>query len=125
MKNNDQAQNSPIRGQAKSKLISIITILFVICLSPRIDLDLSGSAGENLEFVISTCYASGTGTTGAQFLRLGAGARPVAMGGAYTAVADDVNGPQYNAAGIAWARHKEAMARYIDYLEGLSYSYLG
>jgi hypothetical protein len=74
---------------------------------------------------VNTCAASGTGTTGAQFLRLGAGARPVAMGGAYTAVADDVNGPQYNAAGIAWAKHKEAIASYIDYLEGISYSYIG
>jgi hypothetical protein len=73
----------------------------------------------------SYTMASGTGTTGAQFLRLGAGARPVAMGGAYTAIADDVNGPQYNAAGIAWARHKEAVASYIDYLEGISYSYIG
>jgi hypothetical protein len=69
--------------------------------------------------------ASGTGTTGAQFLRLGAGARPVAMGGAFTAIADDVNGPQYNAAGIAWAGNKEAVASYIDYLEGISYSYIG
>lgn len=69
--------------------------------------------------------ASGIGTTGAQFLRLGAGARPVAMGSAFTAIADDVNGPQYNAAGIAWAKHKEAVASYIDYLEGISYSYIG
>ena len=79
----------------------------------------------HLAFSLSTCLASGTGTTGAQFLRLGAGARPVAMGGAYTAIADDVNGPQYNAAGIAWAKHKEAIASYIDYLEGISYSYIG
>ncbi|MDD5258568.1 MAG: PorV/PorQ family protein [bacterium] len=69
--------------------------------------------------------ASGTGTTGAQFLRLGAGARPVAMGNAFTAIADDANGPQYNAAGIAWAKHKEAIASYIDYLEGISYGYVG
>ncbi|MDD5492083.1 MAG: PorV/PorQ family protein [bacterium] len=73
----------------------------------------------------SYSIASGTGTTGAQFLRLGAGARPVAMGGAFTAIADDVNGPQYNAAGIAWAKHKEAVASYIDYLEGITYSYIG
>lgn len=78
-----------------------------------------------LIFFAVPAFASGAGTTGVQFLRLGAGARPVAMGGAYTAVADDVNGPQYNAAGIAWAKHKEAVASYIDYLEGISYSYLG
>ncbi len=78
-----------------------------------------------LAFGLSAGYASGTGTTGAQFLRLGAGARPVAMGNAFTAIADDANGPQYNAAGIAWAKHKEAIASYIDYLEGISYGYVG
>lgn len=72
-----------------------------------------------------TAASSGTGTTGAQFLRLGAGARPIAMGGAYTALADDASGPQYNAAGAAWVRNKEAMASYIDYLEGIRYGYIG
>ena len=78
-----------------------------------------------LTTIPSYTAASGTGTTGAQFLRLGAGARPIAMGGAFTAVADDANGPQYNPAGSAWVRNKEAMASYIDYLEGIKYGYIG
>ncbi len=73
----------------------------------------------------SYSLASGTGTTGAQFLRLGAGARPVAMGGAYTALANDANGPQYNPAGIGWNQNKEAIASYIDYLQGITYGYVG
>ena len=37
---------------------------------------------------------------GAAFLKLGVGARAVGMGGAYTAIADDVNSMGWNPAGI-------------------------
>ena len=40
------------------------------------------------------------GTAGFQFLKLGVGARPVAMGSAYTAVADDANALFWNPAGL-------------------------
>ena len=41
------------------------------------------------------------GTTAAQFLKIGAGARPIAMGGAYTALADDILSIYWNPAGLA------------------------
>ncbi len=41
------------------------------------------------------------GTAGSQFLKLGVGARPVAMGGAYTAVSDDADALFWNPAGLA------------------------
>ncbi len=40
------------------------------------------------------------GTTGFTFMKLGVGARPVAMGQAFTAVADDANALFYNPAGL-------------------------
>jgi len=39
----------------------------------------------------------------AALLELGAGARPLGMGGAFTALADGVEAPLYNPAGLAWA----------------------
>lgn len=45
--------------------------------------------------------ASKAGTTVAQFLKIGAGARPIAMGGAYTALANDINTIYWNPAGLA------------------------
>ncbi|MDD5492191.1 MAG: PorV/PorQ family protein [bacterium] len=111
MKNNSKLQITNFSHAGTSKLRMMLLII-------------TFSLGY-LAFSISSYAANGTGTTGAQFLRLGAGARPVAMGGAYTAISDDVNGPQYNAAGIAWAKHKEAIASYIDYLEGITYGYIG
>ena len=39
--------------------------------------------------------------TGAAFLKIGTGARPAALGGAYTALADDVNAIYYNPGALA------------------------
>lgn len=41
------------------------------------------------------------GTTSGQFLKLGAGARSIGMGGAFTGIADDIYSVYYNPAGIA------------------------
>ncbi|NWF87827.1 MAG: PorV/PorQ family protein [Ignavibacteriaceae bacterium] len=60
-----------------------------------------------LAFVIllpSTILAgsfSKVGTAAAQFLKIGVGARAMAMGGSFTAVANDVNAIYWNPAGIA------------------------
>ena len=49
----------------------------------------------------SLISGAGPGTTAANFLKFGIGARPAAMGGAFTAVADDVNSIYWNPAGLA------------------------
>ncbi|MBI5244034.1 MAG: UPF0164 family protein, partial [Elusimicrobia bacterium] len=45
--------------------------------------------------------------TGAAFLKIGTGARAEAMGGAYTAIADDVNALYYNPGGLAALKKSE------------------
>jgi hypothetical protein len=45
--------------------------------------------------------ASNIGTAGAEFLQLGAGARAMALGGAYSALADDATALYWNPAGLA------------------------
>jgi hypothetical protein len=52
-----------------------------------------------VEFVADV---SGVGTGAAAFLEIGVGARAMAMGGAYTAVANDATALYWNPAGIAW-----------------------
>lgn len=49
------------------------------------------------------------GTTGAEFLRLGVGARALGMGEAYTAVADGPDAVYWNPAGLALMRRPEAL----------------
>ncbi|MBN1621958.1 MAG: PorV/PorQ family protein [Endomicrobiales bacterium] len=47
------------------------------------------------------CYAGGPGTTASNFLKFGVGARPIGLGGAFCAVADDVNALYWNPGGLA------------------------
>ena len=54
--------------------------------------------------------AGGVGTTGAQFLKIGTGARPVAMGYAFSAVADDLNALYWNPAGLALQMDRQMTA---------------
>lgn len=62
------------------------------------------------------------GVTGSTFLKLGMGVRPVAMGGAFTAVADDGNGLFWNPAGLGMAKGFAVNFMTMDLLEYTNYS---
>lgn len=68
--------------------------------------------------------AEKTGTTGAQFLKIGVGARPVGMGEAFCAVADDINALYWNPAGLSGIDQRQATAMYISWFESINYGYL-
>ncbi len=61
----------------------------------------------------------GPGTAGASFLKIGVGARQVAMGEAVAGLADDVNTMFYNPAGLAMLKRKEISMMHNNYLEGI------
>ncbi|MCM2266655.1 MAG: PorV/PorQ family protein [Elusimicrobiales bacterium] len=65
------------------------------------------------------------GTTSAAFLKIGVGARPVAMAGAYTAVADDPYAVYWNPAGLAVPYGRAAVFTHNEYFEGLAQEYAG
>jgi hypothetical protein len=56
----------------------------------------------------------------AAFQDSGWGARPVGMGGAFTAVADDSNAPVYNPAGLVQVQWNEVSAMYSRLFSGLT-----
>src|SRR3984893_2886887 len=56
----------------------------------------------------------------AAFLDTGWGARPVGMGGAFTAIADDSNAPLYNPAGLVQVQWNEVSAMYARLFSGLT-----
>ena len=56
----------------------------------------------------------------AAFVEDGWGARPVGMGGAFTAIADDSNAPLYNPAGIVQVQWNEVSAMYSQLFSGLT-----
>ncbi|MFH1541425.1 MAG: PorV/PorQ family protein [Elusimicrobiota bacterium] len=73
------------------------------------------------------CFSNtkGLGTTGAQFLKIGIGARPLAMGGAFSAVTDDVNSIYYNPASLTRVKVREVSATYLKYFEDVNSGFIG
>lgn len=63
------------------------------------------------------------GTVGSDFLNLGAGAKAMAMGGAYTAVAEDASGAYWNPAGLVQINRMSATFMRASYLEDITYQY--
>ncbi|MCK5534211.1 PorV/PorQ family protein [bacterium] len=69
------------------------------------------------------CFTSNIGTTGAQFLKIGIGARPIAMGEAFVAVANDANSCYWNPAGLSEITTRQTTTTYIQWLEEIGYNY--
>lgn len=74
--------------------------------------------------ISNICLAGGVGTTGAQFLKIDPSARPLGMGGAYSAVVDDSNAVFYNPAGIARLENREVSGTYLKYFQSVNYGSL-
>jgi hypothetical protein len=64
-------------------------------------------------------------TSGADFLLIGSGARSEGMGGAFTAVADDVNAITFNPAGLTLLKYAEAGYLRMIYVGDLAYNFGG
>lgn len=69
-----------------------------------------------IALVLSQCISPAS----AAFLDDGWGARPVGMGGAFTAIADDSNAALYNPAGIIQVQWNEVSAMYSRLFSGLT-----
>jgi hypothetical protein len=64
------------------------------------------------------------GTSGAAFLKIGAGARPAGMGEAFTAIADDVNAVAWNPAGLGRLSKPEFTATHSQWFQGARHEFL-
>ena len=68
---------------------------------------------------------SNVGTTAAAFLNMGVGARANAMGGAFTAVANDATALFWNPAGITRCPHPEVTINHIDWFLDIYHEFVG
>jgi len=68
---------------------------------------------------------SKVGTNAADFLQVDVGARAMAMGGAFVAMADDASALYWNPAGLAGMRGSEFIATHTEWLGDLKFDYLG
>jgi len=78
-----------------------------------------------LFLLASASYASisdNMGTEDAAFLKIDPSSRPVAMGGAFVGLANDVNSVFWNPAGLTQVEKKELIAMYNDWIAGIKYS---
>ncbi|MFH1282650.1 MAG: PorV/PorQ family protein [bacterium] len=64
------------------------------------------------------------GTCGAEFLKLGVGARPIGMGEAFVAVADDASSISWNPAGLREVNRRQLAGMHAVWLEDFSYEYI-
>lgn len=72
----------------------------------------------------ASALSSAAGTSGAQFLKLGAGARAGAMADAFTAVADDAFAAYYNPAGLARLQGPQLGGAHSALFQGITYQSL-
>jgi hypothetical protein len=63
------------------------------------------------------------GTTGVQFLKIGVSPRADAIGGAFTAIADDASAVYYNPAGLVQVENRQVMLSYIKYPADIMHSF--
>jgi len=64
------------------------------------------------------------GTSAGTFLKIGVGARPVGMGGAFVAVANDPSTIYWNPAGIAGLLRKQVVVSHTDWPADINYEYI-
>ncbi|MBI2429231.1 MAG: PorV/PorQ family protein, partial [Ignavibacteriales bacterium] len=62
-----------------------------------------------------------TGTTAAPFLKIGVGARSIGMGGAYTAVANDLSAMYWNPSGLSRLTTNEAVFNHVDWIADIKF----
>jgi hypothetical protein len=68
---------------------------------------------------------SNVGTTAATFLEIGVGARPIAMGGAFVATANDASCMYWNPAGLGRLDAVEILFVHTNWLADMSFQYAG
>ena len=70
------------------------------------------------------CWAADPGTTGANFLKIGVGARSIAMGETSAAISRDANSAYWNPAGLAQVECQEISFMYNKWFEGINQQFL-
>jgi len=85
---------------------------------------------KNIIYCAAVCFSliasllNAAGTTSATFLKLGVGARPVAMGSAFTGISDDVNAVLWNPGGLVNIEKKEFSFMHLEHFQGIKYNAL-
>lgn len=77
-----------------------------------------------LAFTAGPAAADDPGLTVLNFLKIGAGARPEAMGEAFVAVADDASATYWNPAGLLGIQRNNVLGSHLEWIQDLRQEYL-
>lgn len=95
----------------KKYIVLKITLVLAFCFVSTLDAQLFRSTSK-------------VGTTSAQFLKIGAGARAIGLGGAYAALGDDIYSIYWNPAGIARSKsNTEVTFNHAEWLADMTYDF--
>lgn len=98
----------------------LVPVILVMAFASGNALAQKASSNDNFQREVTN-----VGTVAASFLEIGVGARATALGGAFTAIADDPTALYWNPAGIGQAPGVEFTFNYSSWLAGLNFSYIG
>jgi hypothetical protein len=98
------------------KLREIIQIFFLIPLL------VTGAFAQDENF---RSNVSKRGTTAASFLEIGVGARALALGSAFTALADDPTTLYWNVGGLAKLKHHGVIFNHSEWIADINYDFIG
>ncbi len=72
---------------------------------------------------VSAGTSADVGTTGAQFLKYGVGARAIGMGGVFCGIADDINALYWNPAGLCRMNGMQLTGSHMMLFQGINYEF--
>ena len=78
-----------------------------------------------LQSNLSAQSVSRVGTTAAHFLKIGVGARALAMGEAFVTQANDVSALSWNPGGLGFMKRNQFIINHYEYIADLSFDYAG
>ncbi|OGS17577.1 MAG: hypothetical protein A3J83_04375 [Elusimicrobia bacterium RIFOXYA2_FULL_40_6] len=84
---------------------------------------------KKLIFVVflftQAAYSNAAANTGADFLKIGVGARSAGLGNAFTAIANDATAINWNAGGLSQVKQKEVVAMHSQWIADTNLDYIG
>jgi len=95
------------------------------CMKKTASLAFVAAACLAMFVVPSTVFGRGPGTSAGNILKIDTGARPVALGGSYCGISDDINAAQYNPAGLGQIQRQEIMVTHNEWFQEIRSEFLG
>jgi hypothetical protein len=108
------------------RTMKVLKLCRTLCALFSISLLWSGALAQSGQTTSTTAENfNNIGSSGSVFEKLGVGARAAGMGGAFSALADDISALYWNPAGVARLKGINAAATYTAWYAGINHNFIG